>query len=164
MESKSYDAHRPRDPHPETASRGCRFPPTEAITKRQEILDHWPTLGLRPPPELPRALIAPVGLHPLDGELLHVADIGAGPADELAEAVPNLVQVEAAETGRTLRAGDRVPRQEARPNSADHAVMRRHDDALARAAWRRQQPPSRCRPCPLGSRWRRRSSARAPPG
>ena len=49
------------------------------------------------------ALVAPVGLLALDGELLHLAEVRAALAGELEDLVVDLVEVEAAERALACR-------------------------------------------------------------
>ena len=116
--------HGARQAHFESAagSGGKRFEQLFAIG--EQVVDHRLAAGGRRLAELVGALIAPIALLAFDDEFLHVAQIAAGLADEIARGQLELVQVVAAEA--RFGAGSLVPlaRDQRHADRAHHAVVR----------------------------------------
>ena len=69
----------------------------QLLAKGEQVVDDRLAAGGGGLAELVGALVAPIALLPLDDELLHVAQVRAGLADEVARGELELVQVVAAE-------------------------------------------------------------------
>ena len=102
----------------------------EGVAELDQVADDGLLVDLGPLAVPVGALVAPVGLLVADGELADVALVGAALAGELADGVVDLVEVPAAEPGGGARGRHLLAGQQRHADSADDAVVRRHDDVL----------------------------------
>ncbi len=117
---------------PGSSARKARLP--ELLAKREEIVDHRLAAGGGGLAEFIGALIAPITLLAFDDELLHVAEIRAGLADEVARGEAQLMQVVTAETRVRACRLMPLPRDQRHADRAHHAVVRGHRDLLSEHA------------------------------
>ena len=106
----------------------CRF--QQLVPAGQEILNHRLAVGARALAELVGALVSPVALLAVNEELLHLAVVGAGVADEIAAGEIHPVEVKAAEPARLAAGQHAISRNQRHTDRANHSVVWGNNDGL----------------------------------
>ena len=105
----------------------------------EQVVDHRLSPRRGRLAELVGALVAPEALLPLDDEFLHVAQVAARLANEIARRQFQLVQIVAAEAALALRRHMPLPRDQRHADRPHHPVVRRHRDLLPQKAGERRR-------------------------